>query len=250
MIALISSMPEEGRLFIRQLKERSVAAGRPVYRGVLYGKEVIYIISGMGKVNAAHTATVLLEKFSPDVVVLFGVGGAYPSTGLNVGDIAIAEKEVYGDEGVHTGRGFKGIEFIGIPLLRKGRKKYFNEFWLDKRLAKAAVETLKRFAPHCTHSCGFKAGTFVTVSAVTATEKRAGELRRRFGAICENMEGASVAHVCTIYGTPMIELRGISNIVEGRDKARWDLRLASDNCQRVVMEVIKSLLGCSNLCMI
>jgi len=48
----------------------------------------------------------------------------------------------------------------------------------------------------------------------------------------------------------MIELRGISNIVEGRDKARWDLRLASDNCQRVVMEVIKSLLGCSNLCMI
>jgi hypothetical protein len=39
----------------------------------------------------------------------------------------------------------------------------------------------------------------------------------------------------------MAEIRGISNIVGVRDRATWDIRLAAENCQRVVMEVLKGL---------
>lgn len=244
MIAIISSIPEEGKLFIRQFKKKSVLAGKPLYKGRIHGKEVIYMVSGMGKVNAAHAATLLHEKFSPDKIILFGVGGAYPSAGLSVGDIAVAEKEVYGDEGVLTGQGFLGAEFIGIPLAKKGRKKYFNEFPLDKKL----VEKVKKAIPPCPPSVKggwgdfkIKSGTFVTVSTCTGRRKKALELEERFGAICENMEGASVAHICTLYGTPLAEVRGISNIVEDRDKSKWDMKLAVDNCQRVVMEALKNL---------
>ncbi|GFP22067.1 futalosine hydrolase [Candidatus Hakubella thermalkaliphila] len=88
-----------------------------------------------------------------------------------------------------------------------------------------------------------ESGTFVTVSTSTGTSKRAREIERRFstsgGAICENMEGAAVAHVCTMYGIPMLEIRGISNIVEDRDKSKWDIKKAAENCQKIMLALVK-----------
>jgi len=241
MIALISSVPEEGKLLIGRLKKKSVMAGKPLYGGRIQGKEVVYMISGMGKTNAAHAATFLIEKFSPETLILFGIGGAYPSSGLGVGDIAVAEKEVYGDEGVMNGDGFQGTQLIGIPLLKLGRRKYFNEFPLDKGLAGKALGYLAYVAQPSAGSIAAGLGRFVTVSTCTGTRKRAMELQKRFGAVCENMEGAAAAHICTLYGTPMVEIRGISNIAGDRDRSKWDIRLAAENCQRVVLELLKSL---------
>jgi futalosine hydrolase len=241
MIALMSSVPEEGKLLIRQLKKKSVVAGKPAYKGRIPGKEIIYMISGMGKTNAAHATTILIEKFSPSVIILFGAGGAYPSSGLGVGDIAVAEKEVYGDEGVQLKDGFQGTDFIGIPLLKKGGRKYFNEFPLDAKMVKAVKSSLELITHHSSLITGVKSGTFVTVSTCTGTKKKARELEKRFRAICENMEGAPVAHLCTLYGVPLVEVRGISNIVEDRDRKKWNIELAAENCQKAVMELLKNL---------
>lgn len=250
MIALISSVPEEGRVLARQLKEKTLLAGKSVYKGIINDKVVIYIISGMGKTNAAHAATILLEKFSPTILFVFGVGGAYPSTGLDIGDIVVAEREIYGDEGVMVKDTFYGTEFIGIPLFKKGRKKYFNEFLLDTKLVKKAVSAVKHlpFAhppipPLPRGGEGgvkVKSGTFVTVSTCTGTVKKALAIEKRFGAVCENMEGASVAHVSAMYDIPLIEIRGISNIVSERDKNKWDTRLAAAHCQEAVMTLLKN----------
>jgi futalosine hydrolase len=238
---LLSSVPEEGRLLIRQLKKKSTVSGRQFSKGRIGDRDVVYMVSGMGKTNAAHAATILLERFSPDRVILFGVGGAYPSSGLQVGDIAVAEKEVYGDEGVLMRNGFRDTELIGIPLLRKGRKKYFNEFILDKTLVRKTLKSFHDTPCPMPSATRIKSGTFVTVSSCTGTRKRALELQKRFGALCENMEGASVAHICTLYGIPLLEIRGISNIVEDRDRATWDVMLAAENCQRAVQELLRDL---------
>lgn len=230
MIALISSVPEEGKTLAAQLRKKTAISGKPVYTGGIGESKVAYIVSGMGKTNAAHAATLLLERFSPRLIILFGIGGAYPFSGLRVGDIAIAEKEVYGDEGVQTKEGFQDTGLIGIPLLQKGRKIFFNEFPLDRRLVRKA---LKSFYP-LPLAPQVKSGTFVTVSSCTGTRKRALELRKRYGAVCENMEGAAVAHLCALYGIPLLELRGISNMVDNRDRSDWNIRLAAENCQTAV----------------
>lgn len=241
MIGLISSVPEEGKEFISQLKEKFVLVGKTVHKGKIDGKDVVYIVSGMGKTNAAHAATLLAECFSLDLVILFGVGGAYPSTGLSIGDVAVAEKEIYGDEGVLDNKGFHGTEFIGIPLLKRGRKRYFNEFLLDQRFLKMALGISKRITHHASLITAVKSGAFVTVSTCTGTRKRALELEKRFDALCENMEGAAVAHICALYGVPLIEIRGISNIVEDRDRSKWDIPLAAENCRKAVKELLTRL---------
>ncbi|MEK6672886.1 MAG: futalosine hydrolase [Nitrospirota bacterium] len=236
LIGLISSVSEEGNLILKNMKGSSVSASPQlrIIHGRIHGREVVYAVSGMGKTNAAHAVTVLIVKYSPDMIILFGVGGAYPESGLKVGDIAVAEKEVYGDEGVFTREGFQGTDIIGIPLLKKGSKKCFNEFPFDKGLIKL-VTRHSSFVPN------IKIGPFVTVSTCTGTRKRAIELRNRYNAICENMEGAAVVHVCAIYSKPVIEIRGISNIVEERDIERWDIRLGAGNCQKAVMEALRAL---------
>jgi futalosine hydrolase len=258
-IGLISSVLSEGEFFVRNLRKEKITSYLTFYRGKIVDKEIVCTISGIGKTNAAYATTILIERFSPCIIVNFGIGGAYPSSGLKIGDIAIAEKEIYGDEGVWLEDGLHTAEVIGIPFLTKGRKRYSNELQLDKGLIKKTMGIIPPHPPiiplHPPLAKGdkggflkggwgdfqVKSGSFITVSTCTGTLKRARELEKRFNAICENMEGAAVAHVCIMYGIPMVEIRGISNIVENRDTERWRLELATKNCQQVVIELLKIL---------
>jgi len=243
LIGLLSAVPFEGSFILKNLKKVSakVSGDLTFYKGKIYNKPVIYLASGIGKTNASHSTTILIKNFSPKIIVNFGVGGAYPSSGLKTGDIAVAEKEIYGDEGVCLKDGFHTSEVIGIPFLVKDRKRYFNEFTLDKKLFKNIFKYLKITPCPLPLAPKIKSGSFVTVSTSTGTLKRARELEKRFNAICENMEGAAVVHICTLYGIPMVEIRGISNIVEDRDTNKWDVKLAAENCQKVVREFIRRL---------
>lgn len=226
--AILSSMPFESEKVIAATKKVRTAkvAGKTVYRGKLSGHDVLLLNSGLGKVNAAHSATCLIENYPVKGVINIGVGGAYPGSGLKIGDVAIASKEIYGDEGVITSKGWDSLKKIGIPLVLDGKKKYFNEFLLNNSL-------LIKYAQLVT-----KSGPFITVSSTTGTLKRAIELEERFDAICENMEGAAIAQVCTIYKIPMLEIRGISNKVGERDKRKWDLDLASEGCQKLLLKLL------------
>jgi futalosine hydrolase len=235
LIAIISSMPFESAFILSSLnKVRPYAiAGKPVYKGQLSGINVVLMNSGIGKVNAAHSVTCIIEKYPVNAIINTGVGGAYPGSGLNIGDIALASREIYGDDGVIDSGGWGGLEKIGIPLVQDGEKKYFNEF-------PVTVPPMVKKGKGGEVSFTIKTGRFVTVSAATGTQKRAKELEKRFNALCENMEGAAIAHVCALYGIPMVEVRGISNIVGTRDKRRWNLNLASENSQKTVLQLIKA----------
>jgi futalosine hydrolase len=228
-IGLISAAPFECRLLINKI-EGARKTSSLITTGRLGRNPVVHIESGVGLTNAAHATTVLIEKHAPEKIILFGIGGAYPGSGLNIGDIALAESEVYADLGVLDKSGLHPIDIIGIPLLRKGKKKYFDRFPMDNSLLKHSVKVLET-----------RPGVFLTVSQVTGTRKRAIALRNRYGAVCENMEGAAVAHICARYGLPMLEVRGISNMVDNRDTRNWRKKAAAEKCQEVVLQLITYL---------
>ena len=240
-IGLISAVSFEGEVIQRDLQKvhEKASCGIALYKGKIHNKPVVSITSGIGKTNASRGATILIERFCPVIIVNFGVGGAYPSSGMKAGDIAIAEKEIYGDEGVSLRDGFHTVETIGIPFLVKAGERYFNEFQVDKKIFKTAVSIAQ--VTHHASRLTVKAGPFLTLSNCTGTLKRAMELEKKFNAICENMEGAAVAHVCVSYGIPMLEIRGISNTVGNRDIKKWNLKQAAENCQKVVIEFLRRL---------
>ena len=240
-IALLSSMPFESEDVLNNLKNvrKSKIAGKTVYKGKLSGTDLILLNTGIGKVNAAHAATCIIENIPVKKMINMGVGGAYPGSGLRAGDIAVATKEIYGDEGVVDSSGWSSLKKIGIPLVHKGSKRFFNEFPVSTPSISTLLRGKRTEIKGVAEDFQIISGNFVTVSAATGTNKRAEELEKRFSAVCENMEGAAIAQVCAIYGIPLFEIRGISNTAGVRDKRKWNLRLASENCQKAVMEMIR-----------
>ena len=187
----------------------------------------------MGKTNAAHGATALLESRRVRGVIGFGVGGAYPGSGLALGEVALASRAVYGDEGVAAPGGWMSTEGIGIPLVERGGERWFNAFEADAGRVEAARRALA--------AAGIEArvGPFVTVSTCSGTAAGGAALGARFGGLVEGMEGAALAHVATLYELPFLELRAISNAVEDRDLTRWRLREAADAAQRAARVVAR-----------
>ena len=236
MIALLCSVSTEAELLLSKTITTGIATfgSKSVIEGTLADQRVLLCVGGMGKVNAAHAATLMIEKFNPRALIVFGVGGAYPSSGARVGDIALASEEIAGDEGVLTLEGFKDTEYIGIPLVQSDRARLYNRFPVSASNLKHARQVLSRSMTNVR----IHAGTFITLSTCTGTLLRAMELERRYHGLCENMEGAAAAQVAELHGIPWVEMRGISNIVEDRDLKKWDLRAAAAVAQMAVQQVL------------
>ena len=201
-------------------------ARKTVIVGNLCGWRCTLFHTGIGGVNAAHALTCQLEAQLPDLVIQFGIGGAYVPTGLPIRSVVLATEEVYGDIGVVTPEGWKPADEIGIPLV-DGNPPHFNRFPLDPQLVSTAAAI-----------CGAKCGTFVTVSQCSGVQAIGDALHARFNALCESMEGAAAAHICTLYDVPFLEIRGISNLVENRQPARWDIPGAADAAQSALIKII------------
>ncbi|MFZ3059736.1 MAG: futalosine hydrolase [Candidatus Methanoperedens sp.] len=231
-LALIAPTPSETGELGREIRPQPDAELKIISEGELHGKSIIFTHCGVGKVNAAHSATLMLENYDVDLMILFGVGGGYK--GARIGDVAVAQSENYAEEGVLTEDGWKSMEFIGFPLF-KNEKEYFNTFPMDSILSQLAVKA--------SGDLGFNAayGNFITVSQCSGTRESGELLKNRFDGICENMEGAAVAHICAMYGIPVIEIRGISNIIEKRELKKWNIPLAVSNCNKVVSELVKRI---------
>ncbi|WP_306468274.1 futalosine hydrolase [Deinococcus alpinitundrae] len=184
------------------------------------GVEVQVVVSGVGPVAAALATQAALAGFGGDLVISTGIGGAFPSDGLKVGDVALASEIVQADLGAWDGEQFLPLAELGLEV---------------------APGHTGRFA--CwpgVLNLGLPYGPFVTVSSVTGSEVGMQELVRRVpGALVEGMEGAGVAHAALLAGVPMTEVRGVSNFVGPRDRSAWrigEALAALDVGLRMVLE--------------
>jgi len=194
------------------------------------------LVTGIGAVNTAHALTRhLVTRPKPPLVVQTGVAGAFVPANVAVGSVLLADTEIYGDLGVLTPAGWRPLEEIGIPLIeaRGPHDARFNYFPLDAALVRRACAAAGSMIA--------RTGKFLTVTQVTGVRRIGDELYARFGALCESMEGAAAAHVCAMYDVPFLEVRGISNLVEDRDRSSWKLKEAAEGAQRVTMKLVEAL---------
>lgn len=243
MIALIAAVPLETELLRRRLAPCEVRRcnGYDLFRGTISGRPICLMHSGIGKASAAAATMALLAACRPTALIMLGCGGAYPGSGLNVGDLAMATAEIYGDEGVQTPAGFQDMATIGLPLVETDGVSFFNSFPVDGPLLERARPLFMQAAEAASRQ--FREGTFVTVSTCSGTARAGAELVRRTGGICESMEGAAGAQVCVHQHVPYLEVRGISNLVEDRDLSRWNLRAGAEIAQQAVQTLLSEWQG-------
>ena len=183
------------------------------------GRSVALLRTGVGPVSAAVALTRYLTAHQPRAVVICGIGGAYPGSGLTPGEVVCAESETYGDLGAETPAGFLDMQALGFPVIH-GDPPLFNRLPLD-------LFPLERRLP------------FVTCATCTGTERMAAVLTARTAGAVESMEGAALVHVARLMGVPVAEVRGISNPVADRDRARWRVRDAAAAARAAVVAWIE-----------
>lgn len=163
------------------------------------------VVTGVGQVNMAHALTLAIEQARPDAIIVVGIGGAYPGSGLGIGDVACAELEIFGDLGVETPDGFLELkEFV--------QNTYPLQIFPASRKAK-----------------------FVTVSTCTGTDELTRRIQARTDGEVENMEGAAAVQVAARYGIPIGEIRGISNMTGHRDRTTWKIAEAARATQEALL---------------
>ena len=184
------------------------------------GKSLRLVETGVGPVNAAFALTRALVEETADAVIVCGVGGAYPGSGLRPGDVACAETETYGDLGAESPEGFLDMRALGFPVVR-GAAPLYNTMPLD-------LFPVARRVP------------FVTCATCTGTDAKAAELESRTGGAVESMEGAALVHVARLMNVRIGEVRGISNAVGARDRASWRLEDAAAAARHAVVSWIET----------
>lgn len=179
--------------------------------GAVGGGSFETLVTGVGPVNAALSLTQRLARQEAAAVISFGIGGAYPNSGLSIGEVVCAESEYYADLGADSPDGFLDMNALGFPVVGD----HFNHLPLG-------LWPTARRRP------------FVTRSTCTGRLQDALVIEDRTGGAVESMEGAAIVHVALAHGIPVGEVRGISNSVGDRDPAGWRIDEAARAAARAL----------------
>ena len=194
-IAIMGAMPEEIEPIVSKLNnvKQTVYGANTYYEGSYNGQEVVVAYSKIGKVFATMTATMLIEKFGCEKLLFSGVAGAISSE-LSIGDLIIADGLCQHD---------LDITAFGHPF------GYVPE-------GEVCISTdvgLRNIANDIARSKGLtlKEGVIATGDQFVANEERKDWIGTTFDADALEMEGASVAVVCSALNVPFFILRAISD---------------------------------------
>lgn len=207
-VAIVSAMAEELAALLAQARDVTVQhhAGRRFHVGTLHGVPVVLVLSGIGKVAAALTTTLLAERHAPQALVFTGVAGGL-GEGVRVGDVVFADTLLQHD--MDASPLFPRFE---VPLT--GRSRFGTDPDLTAALV-AAAQALGDTAPALHHGLVISGDRFVSAAAECAALRQALP-----DALAVEMEGAALAQVCHDLGLPFAVLRSISD--RANDSAHVD----------------------------
>lgn len=230
MIGIIGAMSEE----VEQIKARmeearvSVVAGMEFYEGIISGKYVAVVRSGIGKVNAAICTQILADHFHAEIVINTGIAGSLRAE-INIGDLVLSTDAMQHDVDACA---------FGYPAGKIPRMET-STFSADKELLELAKECCKRVIPEA----GVHCGRVVSGDQFIADRDKKQWLTDTFEGYCAEMEGAAIAHAAYLNGMKFLIVRAISDKAD--DSAKMDYptfeKLAIERSVTLLLAMIDGL---------
>jgi adenosylhomocysteine nucleosidase len=212
--------------------------------GTIDGTRVVVARSGVGKVNAAIVATLLLERFTPSAVIFSGTAGAIAKD-LNPADVVIGTGVGYHDYGNYSNRGFTRNP-TRDPVTGQIDPQFFPA---DPNLLAAARRAAKTIQPaRGPRTDGdapkIREGLIVTGDAFVANADRRKDLSNDLKAAAVEMEGAAVAQVTARYGVPTIVIRSITDRPDAQAQGSYQrfLETAARNAGDLALATMREFL--------
>ena len=191
-IGIISAMEEELNAFLNQVKfDTKVTINKTDFYEVTYKSlKLVLSLSGVGKVNAALTTQILIDKYNPAYIINAGVAGAVDKK-LNILDIVVADNLLQHDFDITAFDHEKGyIPGVGVKIP------------CDKSLVLKAKEIEK-----------VNVGLVASGDIFITDDMMGAKINKKFKALCVEMEGAAIAQACYLSNVPFLVIKCISDTV-------------------------------------
>lgn len=222
-VGIIGAMEIEVEALKKHMKVRRTVnkACMEFCEGVLSGREVVVVRSGIGKVNAAVCTQILVDDFQADTVINTGIAGSLKAE-INIGDIVVSTDLVHHD--------MDAVNF-GYPLGQIPQMDVFS-FKADERLAELAKKACEEVNPEIQ----VFQGRIVSGDQFIADKETKKRIVSNFDGYCTEMEGAAIAQAAYLNKIPFVVLRAISDKAD--DSATMDYptfeKKAAEHCVNLV----------------
>lgn len=229
-IGIIGAMAEEVSELKASLQDAKVTkiARMEFCEGSFGNTDVVVVQSGIGKVNAAACAQILINHFGVTHVMNTGVAGSLNAK-IDIGDIVVSTDAMYHDVDATIFGYAKGeVPQVGTA-----------SFVADEMLRKAAVEAVKEAAP----DIHVFEGRVVSGDQFISSREVKNHIRDTFQGDCTEMEGAAIAQVAYINKVPFVIIRAISDKADDSGQEAYDVfeKKAAMHCAHVVEYMISHL---------
>ena len=197
ILGIIGAMNEELEILLSdmELQDKKTIANMTFNKGKLWNNDVVAVVCGIGKVNAAICTQILVSEYKVDKVINVGVAGGI-SKDIYPGDVVVAENLVEHDMDTTA----FGDAHGQIPRLDT------FDFKCDSHLMERAKEACNNIKNINTFT-----GRIVSGDVFVADVEKIKWLEKEFNAMACEMEGASIAHTCYLNNIPFVVIRSISD---------------------------------------
>jgi len=185
--------------------------------------EIDVLITGIGTAFTAFHLTSALRDKKYQLVINIGIAGSLTRE-LGIGEVVSVVSDEFADLGIE-----KEEEFL--TLFESGFLDS-NEFPFEQGILKSSdwngLVQLKKVRG-------------ITTNKSHGRTSSIAEIKSKFTAQVESMEGAVVLYVCNWLGVNCYQIRAISNFVESRDSSQWNIPLALENLKGEVLDVLRKV---------
>lgn len=185
--------------------------------------EIDILITGIGTTFTAFHLTNALRDNKYQFVINVGIAGSLTND-LIIGEVVSVVSDEFADLGIEMENDF-------LTLFESGFMEV-NEFPFEKGILKSS---------DCNGLFQLKKVRGITTNKSHGRASTIAEIKSKYSAQVESMEGAVVLYVCNWFGVTCFQIRAISNFVESRDSAKWNIPLALEKLDETVLDVLNKL---------
>ena len=201
-IGIIGAMEVEVAILKEKMEDVRIIkkASMDFYEGILAGKKVVVVRSGIGKVNAGICAQILADVFSVEAIINTGIAGSL-NKNINIGDIVLSTDVVQHDMDA-TGFGYRKGQIPQMPVF------FFNA---DDNLRRLAAEVCKEVNP----DIQVFEGRIASGDQFVCDQDVKNRIVSEFSAYATEMEGAAIGQAAYLNEIPFLVVRAISDKADG-----------------------------------
>ncbi|MBR3305109.1 MAG: 5'-methylthioadenosine/adenosylhomocysteine nucleosidase [Clostridia bacterium] len=230
LYGIIAAMDSEIESLVENMtgREEIIRSGQTFHKGMIGKNGVVLLRCGIGKVSAAAGAQAMIDVFSPDMIINTGCAGAI-SEKLKIGDVVIADTCAEWDF------------YLGGLGLERGYLPDFGGVFMsaDRELSSVISEFAET-------DSDVVRGLIVSGDQFVAEDSQRKIIKEAFpDALCAEMEGAAIGHVCIKNDLPFSIIRSISDTADGKSTVDFQMfsGMAGKKSAAMLIRMLNSMKG-------